>query len=174
MNFSVPHSTPNEGLSATRQATRELGDSQKFLDNLDPSKQLTIWESPQSPVASAKLFCQKPQISSIPGISPKEPHRYRVMLGDGILGDRAIKHHPHLGKYFPRFRLQVIKGMKALTMQIVKPIFRRNPNHLCSACGSSERKLGASKEPNTASLKYAVSDRLTLDEALKLAKGGES
>jgi hypothetical protein len=88
MNFSVPHSTPNEGLSATRQATRELGDSQKFLDNLDPSKQLTIWESPQSPVASARLFCQKLQISSIPGISPKDSHRYRVMLGGQVLGDR--------------------------------------------------------------------------------------
>jgi hypothetical protein len=88
MNFSVPHSTPNEGLSATRQATRELGDSQKFLDNLDPSKQLTIWESPQSPVASARFFCQKPQISSIPGIFPKERNRYRVMIGGQALGDR--------------------------------------------------------------------------------------
>jgi hypothetical protein len=104
MNFSVPHSTPNEGLSATRQATRELGDSQKFLDNLDSSKQLTIWESPQSPVASARLFCQKLQISSIPGISPKE------LLGGQVLGDRAIKQHSHLGKYFPRFQLGVNQG----------------------------------------------------------------
>jgi len=31
---------------------------------------------------------QKPQISSISGISPKEPHRYRVMLGGEILGER--------------------------------------------------------------------------------------
>jgi hypothetical protein len=29
----------------------------------------------------------KPQISSIPGLSPKERRRYRVMLGDVILGD---------------------------------------------------------------------------------------
>jgi hypothetical protein len=31
---------------------------------------------------------QKPQIVSIPGISPKQRDRYRVMLGDDILGDR--------------------------------------------------------------------------------------
>lgn len=30
----------------------------------------------------------KPQVSSIPGISPQEPHRYRVTLGEEILGDR--------------------------------------------------------------------------------------
>ena len=38
MNFSVPHSTPNQGLSATRQATRELGDSQKFLEKCGVSR----------------------------------------------------------------------------------------------------------------------------------------
>jgi hypothetical protein len=52
---------------------------------------------------------QKPQISSIPGISPKEPHRYRVVLGGQVLGDRA-KCHPHLGKYFPRLWLGVNEG----------------------------------------------------------------
>jgi len=31
---------------------------------------------------------QKPQISSLPGAHPRERHRYRVMVGDGILGDR--------------------------------------------------------------------------------------
>ncbi len=116
---------------------------------------------------------QKPHLSSISGIFPKERNRYRVILGGQALGDRAIKHHPHLGKYFPRFQLQVIKEAVALILQIVKPIFRRNPNQLCSARDSTERKLGASKEQNTASLKCAVSDRLTLDEALKLAKGGK-
>jgi hypothetical protein len=30
----------------------------------------------------------KPQISSIPGISPKERDRYRVVLGREILGER--------------------------------------------------------------------------------------
>jgi hypothetical protein len=58
-------------------------------------------------------------------------------------------------------------------VQIVNPVFRRNPNQLCSACGSSERKLSADKKPNTARLTCAVGDRLTLDEALKLAKGGK-
>jgi DNA-directed RNA polymerase subunit RPC12/RpoP len=32
MTFSSDDSTPNQGLSATRQATRELGDSQEFLE----------------------------------------------------------------------------------------------------------------------------------------------
>lgn len=31
---------------------------------------------------------QKPQISSVPGVSPKDPKRYRVKLGDEILGDK--------------------------------------------------------------------------------------
>jgi hypothetical protein len=30
----------------------------------------------------------KPQISSIPGISPKQRDRYRVMLSDVVFGDR--------------------------------------------------------------------------------------
>jgi len=51
-------------------------------------KQLTIWESPQNPAPSAKLFCRKPQIASIPGASHKELHRYRVILGSEVLGDR--------------------------------------------------------------------------------------
>jgi transposase-like protein len=38
MNFSVHHSTPKHGLSATTQATRELGDSQDFLDKRDASR----------------------------------------------------------------------------------------------------------------------------------------
>jgi hypothetical protein len=94
MNFSVPHSTPNQGLSATSQATRELGDSQKFLEKRDASRlsgkaeQLTIWKTPQNPAPSVKLFRQKPQIVSISRISPKERDRYRVILGSEILGDR--------------------------------------------------------------------------------------
>jgi len=31
---------------------------------------------------------QKPQIVSIPGISPKQRDRYRLMRGDQVLGDR--------------------------------------------------------------------------------------
>jgi hypothetical protein len=52
------------------------------------SKQLTLWESPQKPAAETKLFSEKPQIVSIPGVPPKEQHRYRVTLGNQILGDR--------------------------------------------------------------------------------------
>ena len=35
MNISVHHSTPNRGLSATNQASRESGGSQKFLQMRD-------------------------------------------------------------------------------------------------------------------------------------------
>jgi hypothetical protein len=83
----------------------------------------------------------KPQISSIPGISPKEPHGYRVMIGGQVLGDRAIEQHSHLGKYFPTSQLRVGQGESSLMAQNVKLIFRKNPNHLCSARGSSEWKL---------------------------------
>ena len=31
---------------------------------------------------------QKPQISSIPGVSPKQRDRYRVVFGDEVLGDQ--------------------------------------------------------------------------------------
>jgi hypothetical protein len=41
---------------------------------------------PQSPEAT--LFRHKPQIVSIPGISPKERNRYRVTLGDQVLGEK--------------------------------------------------------------------------------------
>ena len=75
MNISVPHSTPKQGLSATRQASRESGGSQDFF-------QLSL------PIASLQEQ-QKPQISSIPEIPPKQRDRYRVMLGDLVLGDRV-------------------------------------------------------------------------------------
>jgi hypothetical protein len=87
--------------------------------------------------------------------------------------DRSIKKHYCLGKYFPKLQIRVNRGVVALALpivpsesallalilQIVKSGWGRNPNHLCSARGSTERKLGAGKEPNTASLKWAVGDR---------------
>ena len=38
----------------------------------------------------SKLFLQKsqPQISCLPGVSVKQKHRYRVILGGEILGDK--------------------------------------------------------------------------------------
>jgi hypothetical protein len=39
-------------------------------------------------VPQSELFPRKPQIVSVPGILPKERDRYRVVLGDRILGDR--------------------------------------------------------------------------------------
>lgn len=80
MNICTNNSIPKHSLSATNQATRALGDSQKNFE----IKQLTFWEAPQQ----AKLFQQKPQISHISGAHPRERHRYRVMLGNEVLGDR--------------------------------------------------------------------------------------
>lgn len=46
MNFSVPHSTQNRGLSATSQAPRDLRDSKKFLEKRDVSPYLQIKSVP--------------------------------------------------------------------------------------------------------------------------------
>jgi hypothetical protein len=51
----------------------------QFRKDCDISEQST-------PILGKKK--QKPQISSIPGISPRERDRYRVVMGDRILGDR--------------------------------------------------------------------------------------
>jgi hypothetical protein len=52
----------------------------QLREDLHPPEQVVSF------LASQKQ--QKPQISSIPGIPPKERNRYRVMLGDEILGNR--------------------------------------------------------------------------------------
>jgi hypothetical protein len=80
MHIFIPHSTPKQGLSATKQATRESGGSRKF----PKAKQLSLWESQNKP--ETELFSRKPQISSIPGISPKERNRYQVKVGSETLG----------------------------------------------------------------------------------------
>jgi hypothetical protein len=42
----------------------------------------------QPKAAQIQEFAKKPQISSVPGISPRERNRYRLLMGDRILGDR--------------------------------------------------------------------------------------
>ncbi len=49
-----------------------------------PATQLELFAAPDTGLC----LKVKPQISSIPEISPKERRRYRVKLGDKILGDR--------------------------------------------------------------------------------------
>lgn len=44
------------------------------------TKQLSLFPEPEIP--------RKAQISSIPGVSLKERNRYRVVIGDAILGDK--------------------------------------------------------------------------------------
>ncbi len=64
----------------------QLNSSRK-IENYSHS-QLSLRLAPQKPAAEAQLFRQKPQISSIPGVSPRERHRYRVKIGNEILGDQ--------------------------------------------------------------------------------------
>jgi hypothetical protein len=53
--------------------------------NNNHSHQLALpLASPQKP----EIFCQKPQVESIPGISVKQRDRYRVIFHDQVLGDR--------------------------------------------------------------------------------------
>jgi len=49
-------------------------------------RQLGLFD-PQSTEVLPQIKSQKPQISSTPGTSPKVRNRYRVRLGDEILGD---------------------------------------------------------------------------------------
>ena len=51
----------------------------QFRKDCDISEQST-------PILGKKK--RKAQIASVPGISPKERDRYRVVMGDRILGDR--------------------------------------------------------------------------------------
>lgn len=82
MNISVDYSTPKGCLSATKQAVRESGVSQDFCGG----KQLSLFESLQSTERGGFQKPPRPQISSIPGILPKERDRYQVKLGDRVLG----------------------------------------------------------------------------------------
>lgn len=102
MSFSSDNSTPNQGLSATRQAPRELGGSQVFSQKrgatrLSPQPELpllALLESPQSPAEKrggtrlSQPSWGKPQIQSCPGVPMRQRDRYRVVLGDEILGEK--------------------------------------------------------------------------------------
>jgi hypothetical protein len=52
-------------------------------DKQPQAKQLSL---PLEPLESPQFKPQKSQISSIPGVSPKQRNRYQVQLGDEILG----------------------------------------------------------------------------------------
>lgn len=54
-------------------------------------KQLSLFPEGNQELFPLPLKCQKPQISSVSGVSgvsPKVRNRYRVVLGDAILGDK--------------------------------------------------------------------------------------
>lgn len=64
-----------------------------MLQNCSKTSIANYGKSHHNPYQQLELFPlpkkrQKPQISSIPGVSPKERDRYRVMIGDRILGDK--------------------------------------------------------------------------------------
>jgi len=68
MNFSVHHSTPNQDLTATNQARRELGDSRKILNSI----QLDLWESQNKPQGQASPYLQIRSVPVDERINPKE------------------------------------------------------------------------------------------------------
>jgi hypothetical protein len=84
MNISSDHCTPNQGLGATKQATRESGASRKNFEVI----QLTLWKSPQSAESLLSQKRQKRQILSVPGTSPQKRNRYRVIFQGQILGNK--------------------------------------------------------------------------------------
>jgi hypothetical protein len=62
-----------------------LSQSQENSKNDNHSHQLTLpLAFPQKP----EIFRQKAQITSSPGVLQKQRDRYRVLMGDRILGDR--------------------------------------------------------------------------------------
>ena len=69
-----------------------MPDTQSNIPKMKKTCNLSVARNPPSQGRQLELFSfqgnrHKPQISSIPGISPKQRDRYRVMLGDEILGD---------------------------------------------------------------------------------------
>jgi hypothetical protein len=66
----------NQGKTAQKRQSRQ---SKK-----KSPQQLELFAAPNTGL-SLKI---KPQIASIPGVPPKERHRYRVLLGREILGDQ--------------------------------------------------------------------------------------
>jgi hypothetical protein len=70
----------NQNLSATIVAQPA---SNKQSKGRSP-QQLDLFAAPDTGLQ----LKAKPQISSIPGVSPKDSKRYRVKLGHKILGDR--------------------------------------------------------------------------------------
>ena len=67
MSFAGNDSTPNQSLSATSQATQELGDSQKFLEKRDASRL-----SRNSPVEGTENcpHCGSAKLSKGAGLKP--------------------------------------------------------------------------------------------------------
>jgi hypothetical protein len=61
-----------------------LSQSQENSKNDNHSQQLTLpLASPQKP----EIFRKKAQITSSPGVLPKQRDRYRVIVGTRVLGD---------------------------------------------------------------------------------------
>lgn len=69
----------------------------RITDTTESRKTLLELNSGESPTTNCSFSLspppllkkrEKPQVSGIPGIPPRERHRYRVTLGEEILGDR--------------------------------------------------------------------------------------
>ena len=76
----IEGSNPGESAKSPEFKAEFPGETSEALDSsVSQPKALKI-----------QAFTKKPQISSVPGISPRERHRYRVTLGSEVLGERLI------------------------------------------------------------------------------------
>ena len=69
--------------SISEEPAKSLGNKTEFSGE---TSQASNSSSSRPKTAQLQRFSAKPQISSLPGMSPKERHRYRVALGSEVLG----------------------------------------------------------------------------------------
>jgi hypothetical protein len=83
-NGGISAKKPEFEATISRESAKFLELKTEFSGN---SLQTTNSSDFQPKAPKLQSFPNKPQISTIPGMSPKERSKYRVMLGDEILGD---------------------------------------------------------------------------------------
>lgn len=83
-NGSISAGKPEIEATTSKESAKSLGTKSEFPSKSSQAPSSSVFQ-PKSP--QLQRFPKKPQISSIPGIAPKERCRYRVTLGDQILGD---------------------------------------------------------------------------------------
>lgn len=69
------------------KSTKKLKEKSEILGKSAEASACSV-SHPKAPQLQSFAKKQKPQISIIPGISPRERNRYRVLLGDQVLGNQ--------------------------------------------------------------------------------------